>query len=363
MPTTLDQRLISTDLDRAVAGFSSNPLSASLIRRMASQAPDLFLVSALKYLETQEESAAHKLLASMMLRHASAYEEIADPGRGSLERSITLYTRLWKIDPSFDVKLARKLPDRTGLNHCEAFDAPRSYRVLDVLDETSTGRRLVPVLGHLIDHPNPRIAAKATLFIGKRIQSADWAARLLTRSDPGIRANAVESIWGLQSPAAQTLLEDCVKDSSSDVAGNALVGLHKLGKPGIAEQIREMVNGASHGVRSTAALAMGKIGDAVFTDSLTELMRDEHPEVRSTALRSLLQIRKAATAAPGATAGKPPALPYGASDSRVDSCVDSGSEERAEPHVVGDPGEETTDMERNVHVGGNIGPFRYKRVG
>jgi hypothetical protein len=356
MPTILDQRLITTYLDRAVEGFSSNPLSARLIRRMASQAPDLFLISALKYLETQDESAAHRLLASMMLRQGSAYEEIADPGRGSLERSITLFTRLWKIDPSFDVKLARKLPDRNGLNHCEAFDAPRSYRVLDVLDETSTGRRLVPVLGHLIDNPNPRIAAQATLFIGKRIQSADWAARQLTRSDPGIRAKAVESIWGLQSPTAQTLLEGCLKDASSDVAGNALVGLHKLGKPGIMEQIGEMVNGTSHGVRSTAALAMGKIGDAVFTDSLTELMRDAHPEVRSTALRSLLQIRKAAAAAVGAAANQPPAVPHAAADSRVDT----RNEKRAEPHVIRDPVEETTDMEMNVHLGG---PWRYKQVG
>ena len=79
------------------------------------------------------------------------------------------------------VKLARRLPDRHGLNHCEAFNALSSYRVLDVLDETSTGRRLVPVLGHLIDSADPRMAAKATLFIGKRIQSAEWAARQLTR--------------------------------------------------------------------------------------------------------------------------------------------------------------------------------------
>jgi hypothetical protein len=298
MPTNVDQSLISTDIDRAVAEFGSNPLSARLIRRIAGQFPDLFLSAAVKYLESRDESPAHRLLASMMLRHLSAYEDIADPALGTLERSVTLFMRLWKVDPSFDVKLARKLPDQHGLNHCEAFDAPRSYRVLDVLDETSTGRRLVPVLGHLIDSGDPRIAAKATLFIGKRIQSAEWAARQLTRNDPSVRANAVESLWGLKSATAQTLLEVCARDSSSHVAGNALVGLHKLGKPGIVEQINSMASGANHNVRSTAAWTMGRIGDSEFVDPLTELLRDDHPEVRGAALRSLLQIRKAEAAAP-----------------------------------------------------------------
>ncbi len=108
----------------------------------------------------------------------------------------------------------------------------------------------------------------------------------------------MESIWGLKSPTAQTLLEVCAGDSSSHVAGNALVGLHRLGKPGIVEQINSMVNGATHNVRSTAAWTMGRIGDSAFVDPLTELLRDDHPEVRGAALRSLLQIRKAEAAAP-----------------------------------------------------------------
>ena len=345
MPTNVDQSLISTYLNRAVAEFGTNPLSARLIRRMASQLPDLFLGAAVKYLESRDDSAAHRLLASMMLRHPLAHEEIADPGRGALERSIALFMRLWKVDPSFDVKLARKLPDRHGLNHCEAFDAPRSYRVLDVLDETSTGRRLVPVLGHLIDSTDPRIAAKATLFIGKRIQSAEWAARQLTRNDPSVRANAVESIWGLKSPTAQTLLEVCAGDASSHVAGNALVGLHMLGKPGVVEQINSMANGATHNVRSTAAWTMGRIGDSAFVDPLTELLRDDHPEVRGAALRSLLQIRKAEAAAPELVAPvveEPPVVP-----------------DVVAPEAAPEP---TIDMDIRLD-GGLGGRFRYRQVG
>ncbi len=359
MPINVDQSLISTYLDRAVAEFGTNPLSARLIRRMASQLPDQFLAAAVKYLETRDESAAHRLLASMMLRHPGADEEIADPARGALERSVALFMRLWKVDPSFDVKLARRLPDRHGLNHCEAFDAPRSYRVLDVLDETSTGRRLVPVLGHLIDSADPRIAAKATLFIGKRIQSAEWAARQLTRNDPSVRANAVESIWGLKSPTAQTLLEVCAGDSSSHVAGNALVGLHKLGKPGIVEQINSMVNGATHNVRSTAAWTMGRIGDSAFVDPLTELLRDDHPEVRGAALRSLLQIRKAEAAAPEVVVVEEPPVPEAVTEAIT----------AAEPEAVPEaeqetPAEETVQIDMDIRLDGRLGGgFRYRQVG
>ena len=125
------------DLERAIAEFDSNPLSVRLIRRMATELPDLFIVAALKYLDSPEESGAHQILTSLMLRHHSVFDEVADPSRGSQRRSVTLFSRLVKVDLSFDVKLARKLPDRSGSNHAEAFDGPRSCRVLDVFDEIS----------------------------------------------------------------------------------------------------------------------------------------------------------------------------------------------------------------------------------
>ncbi|MGA2714578.1 MAG: HEAT repeat domain-containing protein [Bryobacteraceae bacterium] len=304
-----DQLVVNIYLERAIAEFDTNPLSVRLIRRMATELPELFMVAALEYLDSPEESSAHQILTSLMLRHHSVFEEVADPSRGSHRRSVTLFRRLVKVDLSFDVKLARKLPDRSGSNHAEAFDGPRSCRVLDVFDETSVGRRLLPILSHLVDSPDPQIAAKATLFIGRRLQNAEWASRQLNRSDPGARASAVEAIWGLNSPSAQALLEDCVRDESNRVAANALVGLHMLGKPGIVEQVTEMVTASVPTFRSTAAWTMGQIGDAAFVPPLTELLRDEHPEVRSAALRSLLQIRRAEAAAPEAIAVEEPVVP------------------------------------------------------
>jgi HEAT repeats len=293
-----DQLLVNTYLERAIAEFDTNPLSAHLIRRMANELPDLFMVGALRYLDSADESSAHQFLTSMMLRHHSVFEEVADPSRGSCRRSVILFSRLLKIDLSFDVRLARKLPDRSGSNHAEAFDGPRSCRVLDVLNETSVGRRLLPILSHLVDSPNTEIAAEATLFVGRRIQSSVWAARQMMRGDPRSRANAVESIWGLNSPDAQALLEEFVGDQSNRVAGNALVGLYLLGKPGVVQQLTQMAAASAPVFRSTAAWAMGRIGGAAFIPLLTGLLRDDHPEVRSAALHSLLQMRRAEAALP-----------------------------------------------------------------
>jgi hypothetical protein len=291
--------------------FNTNALSAGLIRRMANEVPDLFVAAAQRYLDSADESAAHRFLTSLMLRQDCVFDEVADPARGPLQRSINLFSRLCRMDTCFDVKLARKLPDRAGHNHAQAFDRGRCCRVLDVLNETSIGRRLIPILKHLVDSPDSAIAAKATLFIGRRIQSPEWAARQIARENPeNVRAKAIESLWGVKSQSARDLLEDCATDESVRVAGNALVGLHKLGKPGIMDQIAGMVNSEEPGFRTTAAWTMGKIGHSSFADPLTGMLKDESAEVRSAALQSLLHLRKVEAAArEEAVKNAPPAEP------------------------------------------------------
>lgn len=305
-----DQLLFNNYLNRAIAEFSTNPLSARLIRRIANDLPELFVAVAVRYLDTSDQSTAHHFLANQMLRQESVFEEIADPRRGPLTRSLNLFNRLWRVDPCFDVKLAQKLPDRTGHNHSVAFDRARSCRALDVLNETSVGRRLVPIVGHLVESADKMLAAKATLFIGRRMQSPQWAARQIMRDNPEeVRAIAVESLWGVKSQSARELLEDCTTDESVRVAGNALVGLHKLGKPGVIEQVTGMVTAETAEHRTTAAWAMGRIGDAAFADPLTGLLRDESPEVRRAALHSLLHLRKPEAATPDPAPGPTPPTP------------------------------------------------------
>lgn len=188
---------------------------------------------------------------------------------------------------------SRRLPDRTGENHLTAFDSVRSERALAVLDETSRGRRLLPVLGHLPNSSDSRVNSRAVLFIGRRLMSAAWVERQLQQQpDPRARANAVEGIWGLNSPAAKELLQICAEDECNRVVGNALIGLSIAGEQGVADELRRLSLSAEDPFRSTAAWAMGKIGDAEFLDPLRKLARDDSRPVRSAALRAMIGIRR-----------------------------------------------------------------------
>jgi hypothetical protein len=289
---TFQENIVEKYMTRAMEEWEANPLAMNFLRRLAIEAPALFFEAAMKRLRTSEASDAHRFLAILALRHEELTGYLANPANGSREASVKLFKRFLDVDPSFDVKLARKLPDRGYTNHAEAFDPARCTRALDILDSTSRGRRLLPILGHLPNSSDQKVAAKATLFVGRRVQSPSWSANLLTSSDQRIRANAVEALWGLDTQPAVRLLEKCVEDRNNRVMGNALLGLHIVSHRSIESELLALARNGSPDRRSTSAWVMGKTAQERWTEKLTALVKDEHPQVRSMALRSLLEIRR-----------------------------------------------------------------------
>ena len=302
--SSYEQKLVNDYLARAIEEFDTNRLAAQLMRRLAHEYPGCFLKAAMQHLSSGGASNALRHLAVLLLHEDSSLEGLTDPEVGSREKAVNLFKRFLDIDPSFDVRLARKLPDRRGANWAEALDPPRSTRALDILDQTSLGRRLLPVIGHLVDHSNNRIAAKATLFVGRRVQNPSWTAKQLTQPDPRVRANAVEALWGVDSPAAASILEDCRGDRTPRVVGNSLLGLHLLGRMEIDRRVIDMSNAGKHEMRLTSAWLLGRMGGQDCIDCLTRLLKDDHPQVRSRALWSLLEIRRAQAKSPEAIAAR-----------------------------------------------------------
>ena len=181
-----------------------------------------------------------------------------------------------------------------------------------MLEETSTGRRLLSVLGHLHNSTDPRIRSRAVLFIGRRLQSPEWTEKQLEGTDPRARANAIESIWGLDSPRILTLLEGCVGDDNNRVAGNALVGLSLANADGAADQVIRWSERSEAEFRATAAWIMGKVGNLTFLEPLQKLLRDECVRVKRAALRAMVSIRRVeAEAAAAAAAADAVAQPEG----------------------------------------------------
>ena len=286
-----DYQLTSLYLDRAIEEFDNNPVAARFMRRLANEGPEIFFNIAIERLNGEARSNAHRFLALLVLRQDSLLRQLTSPAFSTREHAVNLFRRFLEVDPLSDVRLAQMLPGR-NTHSPEILNGVQSARALDILDATSRGRRLLPILGHLPENGDPVISAKATLFVGRRVLSPEWTARQMSRSNQRVRANAIEALWGLKSPAAIQLFEDHAGDSNNRVAGNALVGLHAAGQPGAVDAIIEKSEAANHLLRTTAAWAMGKIGGDQFYHRLAGLVRDEHPDVRSTAVRSIAGMRR-----------------------------------------------------------------------
>jgi hypothetical protein len=293
-----DQQWVTAYLGQAIAGFQSDLQTPRQLQHLARQYPDLFFAAAAKHLESDADSPAHRFLAALLLRQESLLDRLANPARGSCESAVLLFRRLLSVDPTLDFRLARMLPGRNDSISGKALSGGHAARAMDILDQTSQGQRLMSALGHLPNSSDARIAAKAALFVGRRMNNPAWTAKQLCREDQRLRANAVEASWGAKSEAAIRLLEDCAGDTSNRVVGNALIGLHLAECPDVAERALAVSRSEQPGLRATAAWAMGKIGSPAFIDRLTTLLRDEHPEVRSTAIRSLVEIRRAESMRP-----------------------------------------------------------------
>lgn len=289
----VNQQIVDTYVDRAVEEFRKNPLATKLLRRFSDEIPDLFCLSALRHLEKPDNPEACRLLSILMIRQPGLFDFLSDPVGGTREKAIRVMKRMMAFDPSFDVRVASRLPDRGGMNHHTALHGRRATRVLDILDEVSAGRRLLPVLSHLVQSDDKHLSAKATLFVGKRVQSVQWAANQLQHPDPRIRANAVESIWGLAQEEAIAVLENSARDKNNRVAGNGLMGLHILNQPVVFDFIPQLMNSRKWEFRTTAAWIMGRIGYPEFMADLMILMKDENPFVRTSARKAVISIRRA----------------------------------------------------------------------
>src|SRR5581483_2076277 len=134
-----------------------------------------------------------------------------------------------------------------------------------------------PSLVRLLRHPNPHIRSKAVLLIGRGNRSPKWIRQRLVDTDPRVRANAAEALWGVGTEEARDLLHSLVGDSNNRVAGNAVLGLYRLGDCAMITEILELAVHESAMFRATAAWVMGETGDPRFTEALAALLRDPQP--------------------------------------------------------------------------------------
>jgi hypothetical protein len=287
--------VVAEQIEAAIGEIETVPGTIRHLRQLAAEHPEAFFRSAAKYLESAPESASARTLADILARQDGVFDHLLDSRLCSTLAAVAVFRRLLAVDPTLDFRLARMLPGRTESSSAKTLTGSHAARALDILDHTSPGQRLLSVVGHLPNSADPRISAKAALFVGRRVSNPAWLEKQLVREDARVRANAIESVWGAKSGTAIRILEECAADANNRVAGNALIGLYMAGCPDVNMRAIGMSLADDPGRRSAAAWVMGKIGSPDFVDCLTSLIRDADPKVRSTAVRSLAEIRRSET--------------------------------------------------------------------
>ena len=261
------------------------------LAQLAAQDCELFFEAAFELLENMPDSSAECATAYCKLCDCPAFLiQLTRPDRFSKSKLLEICRHFIKFDKRLDVRLADLLPHRyEDVYHLP----PESIAgILDVLNEISAGPRLVLLLNHLTDYPDPVVAERAVVLMGRRIQNSSWSHKFLTAHDEGMRASAVEAMWGRKTPAARTALWGCVNDTSNKVAGNAVLGLHLLGESGVDEIVTGMLGDTRPSFRSTAAELMGRIGRVEYAELLVNATTDADSHVRLEAKRALVNIRR-----------------------------------------------------------------------
>jgi hypothetical protein len=259
----------------------------TLIRKMLEAGRQPFLRDALGVLRERPESSGFEFVITLLVTNELLLPALCDP---SLDRegALALARAALRADSMADMALAKALVNRAP----ETVADPG--RLMDILEEISDGARILPALLRLLRHANPHVRSKAVRMIGLGSRGVRWFERRLAGEDPRVRADAIEAMWGLESPEGRALMQGAMRDPNNRVAGNAILGLYMIGDCStIPEMLRLAVSDVAFS-RSTAAWLMGETGNPRFLDVVAELLRDADPVVRKRAFWALGRIKAAA---------------------------------------------------------------------
>jgi HEAT repeat protein len=253
--------------------------------------PELFYTTTIEILKKDMDSRAVQFLVTLLVSQNFLFRALCDAALDR-DRATALALQAVRVDPLVDIGIARQLADVTT-DAPDGADMGMAERLMEILDEVSDGKRILPSLMRMLRNTNPYLRSKAVLMIGRGGRSLNWIKRRLEEADTRVRANAVEALWGMDTPEARELLDAASRDSNNRVAGNALLGLYWLGESSPLAELVKMAGHASPTYRRTAAWVMGETGDPRFSEVLGRMLADSQGEVRKRAFAAVGRIRAA----------------------------------------------------------------------
>ncbi len=283
-------------LAQLVKHFDGDPARCRrMMRELLLADRQVFYAQALEILKTEEDSRGVQHLIVMLESGRIFLPVLTEPSL-TLERAVALSRSAVKGGILLDVILARYLA-RRALTLRDATCPPDIQRFLDILAEIADGERVLPYLMSLARETNRNLQSKAVLIIGRMSHNVQWAQMLQSEPDGRVRANAIESLWGIDTEEARQVLRSSIHDENNRVVGNALIGLYRLGDCSAVPEVFRMASHASKRFRGTAVWVMGASADPRYTRVLGHMVGEQNSALRAKVFSALGRIKAAVSQA------------------------------------------------------------------
>jgi HEAT repeat protein len=269
--------------------YAAQPGMAARAVRELRDGDDARFLEVISALRELPDSSARDMLIRLLMADDEVLMRCTHPACLPLEEAVALACRMKQLDPTIDAHLVHLVMPGSGAAMRDPWHATR---VLEIVAAISDGHHIQALLPTLLRHPEPRVRSKVSLMLGRYNRNIRWLQRLLAERDPRVRANAVESMWGVASQQARELFLLASSDANQRVAANGIVGLYRAGDLESTRILRRMAFDGDPAFRASALWAMGESRDPRFLPVLCEIVGlKETGIIHRNALRSTVRIR------------------------------------------------------------------------
>jgi hypothetical protein len=287
---------MESSLNNLIEGFPANPVaSGKFLQRLLLDGPQNFFLEALPLLRAAPDTQGFYYVLALLHSHNLVLKNLCDPALFTKQESIALAKRMSRVEPLFDMKLARMLLSGEGKSPGsqaeQAVQSVAGMRLLEIMAEISDrGRSLL--LAQLLHHSNAQVRSKAALLVGKSTKDVKWVSKRMNETDSRVRANALEALWGVESDDCRQVFLDALDDPANRVVGNGILGLYLLGEPTAFHSVLTMIAHSDEVFRKTGIWLMGEMGDLRFLPVLARLMKDSAPALRPYVFRTFAKLKQ-----------------------------------------------------------------------
>lgn len=268
------------------------------LRQLSESAPRVFASVACALMRDVKDTQSYRYLLALLNSRGLLIEVLRmlsrqDPGAAGAATNLAM-----RLIPGFDRLLTKGQEGRRAPAAEEEIDPDEFLR--GVLETVDASLQLLSAADVELRMGDPRIRSRMSMLAGRIARLWEQFGDLLSDPDPRVRANAVESLWGIQSPMAERIFESALADPHHRVRANALVGQYLLGEQECLPKLLSLSRDPDAMVRAAAAWAMGRTGDARFEPQLQEMRRsaDRNPMVIRNALLSISRLQRTEAASP-----------------------------------------------------------------